>query len=152
MKEFFAAKVVLVTRHYRMTVLSAKGIKWEFNVDRAPWWGGFFERIVRSIKQCLKKILATARLTYEERRTVLVQIEGVLNSRPLTYLCEDGGEPLTPSHLVTGRGLLTPPTELVDNALTNNGPADVSRRGKVFTKTVVTLLDKMGEGLPYSAE
>ncbi len=36
-------------------VLSQHGIFWWFNVPRAPWWGGFFQRMVRSVKRCLKK-------------------------------------------------------------------------------------------------
>ena len=27
------------------------GIKWRFNVPKVPWWGGLFERLVRSIKR-----------------------------------------------------------------------------------------------------
>ena len=29
------------------------GINWRFNIPRAPWWGGFFERMVRAVKLCL---------------------------------------------------------------------------------------------------
>ena len=35
--------------------LSQYGIVWKFNVPGAPWWGGFFERMVRSVKRCVKK-------------------------------------------------------------------------------------------------
>ena len=39
--------------------------------------------------------------------TVLVEIEGVLNSRPLTYVYDEIDDlPLTPSCLVAGRRLL----------------------------------------------
>ncbi|XP_044183283.1 uncharacterized protein LOC122963962 [Acropora millepora] len=87
-------------------------VKWRFNLERAPWWGGFFERMVRCVKRCLKKILKSAKLTYEELLTVVVEIECVLNSRPLTYVSsEDRVEPLTPSHLLTGRRLLSIPDE-----------------------------------------
>ncbi len=37
------------------------------------------------LKRCLKKVLRTAQLTYEELLTLLIQIEGVMNSRPLKY-------------------------------------------------------------------
>ena len=36
-----------------------------------------------------------------------MEIEGVINSRPLSYVSSsDIGEPLTPSHLIVGRRLL----------------------------------------------
>ena len=35
-----------------------QGIKWRFNVPQAPWWGGFFERLVRSTKRCLRRNLS----------------------------------------------------------------------------------------------
>jgi len=37
-----------------------KGITWKFNVERAAWWGGFWERLVRSVKTCLKRTLGSA--------------------------------------------------------------------------------------------
>ena len=84
-----------------------RGIKWRFNLARAPWWGGIFERLVRSTKRCLRKAIGKRRLTFEELVTVLDQIEAVLNSRPITYVYENDVEtPLTPSHLFCGRRLL----------------------------------------------
>ena len=63
--------------------------------------------MVSSTKKCLKKAVGSRRLTYEELNTVLIEIEAVLNSRPLTYIYEDDVEvPLTPSHLFCGQRLL----------------------------------------------
>ena len=84
-----------------------RGIRWRFNLSRAPWWGGMFERLIRSTKRCLKKAIGRRRLTYEELETVLIDVEAVLNSRPLTYLyANDTDTPITPSHLFCGRRLL----------------------------------------------
>ena len=53
--------------------------------------------IVHSVKMCLKKVLGKAFVTFEELQTILCEIEAVINSRPLTYACEDGlDEILTP--------------------------------------------------------
>ena len=83
-----------------------KRLTWRFNLERAPWWGGFFERMVRSVKRCLRKVLGNAKLTFDELNTVLVEVEGTLNSRPLTDAFEDfEGEVLTPSHLIYGRSI-----------------------------------------------
>lgn len=78
-------------------------ILWTFNVEKAPWWGGLFERMIKSTKRCLRKVVGRARLHHDELLTVLVEIEGVINSRPLTYLFSDDlTEPLTPSHFLCG--------------------------------------------------
>ena len=65
------------------------GIKWRFNIARAPWWGGMFERMVRSTKRCLLKAVGKQKLTYEELSTVLTEVEAVLNNRPLMYIDEE---------------------------------------------------------------
>ena len=37
--------------------LSGVGVEWWFNLERAPWWGGIFERLVRMTKRCLRKMV-----------------------------------------------------------------------------------------------
>ena len=79
---------------------------------KAPWWGGIFERMVKSTKRCLIKVIGKQRLNYEELNTVLIEIEAVVNNRPLTYIDEhDFDQILTPSHLFCGRRLLDKPVE-----------------------------------------
>ena len=59
------------------------------------------------IKSALRKTLKGAKLTYEELETVIIQIESVINSRPLSYIYDnDVVETLTPSHLMYGKRLL----------------------------------------------
>ena len=61
-------------------------VKWNFNVERAPWWGGFFERMVQLMKRTLRKLVGQAKLTYDELHTTVTEVEAILNSRPLSYL------------------------------------------------------------------
>ena len=77
---------------------------WRFIAPRAPWQGGFYERMIGVVKRCLRKVLHNKRVTIEELRTLLVEIEARVNNRPLTYIQEDIDEPeaLTPNHLLQG--------------------------------------------------
>ena len=71
-----------------------------FILPVSPWWGGFYERLVRSVKMPLKKVIGKAKLTYEVMETALVEVEAAVNCRPLTHIYDDDTvEPLTPSHL-----------------------------------------------------
>ena len=89
------------------TFVSNLGVNWAVNLPLAPWYGGFFERLVRSVKNLLKKELKNYRLSYEEMGTVLCEIEQILNNRPLTYVYTNDLEScLTPNHLLFGRNLL----------------------------------------------
>ena len=86
------------------------GLQWSFNLAKAPWWGGIFERMVRSTKRCLRKSIGRAILTYDELLTTLTEVEMILNSRPLSYISNDEIEqPLNPSHLMMGRRVLNLP-------------------------------------------
>ena len=86
--------------------LASSRITWKFIVERAPWRGGFWERMVRSVKRSLKKCIGRASLTHDELSTLLVEVESVVNSRPLTYVFDDSegiNYSLSPSHLIYGR-------------------------------------------------
>ena len=72
--------------------------------------------MVQAVKKLLRKILGNSRLSYEELTTVVTEIEGVINSRPLTYICSDEfEEPITPAHLVIGRRILNMPLHIPDD-------------------------------------
>ncbi|KAK3712075.1 hypothetical protein QZH41_006285 [Actinostola sp. cb2023] len=91
--------------------LANNGIAWKFITARAPWWGGFYERLVGMTKICLKKTIGKASLNVIELYTVLTEVEAVLNSQPLTYPYVEINDdpPLTPSHFLCGHRLLTLP-------------------------------------------
>ena len=85
------------------------GIILRFNLAKDHWWGGLFERLIRSTKRCLRNCARNCTLTHEEFYLVLAEIEGALNSRPLTYLDEDNiEEPLIPIYLHCGHRILNP--------------------------------------------
>ncbi|GFR31143.1 integrase catalytic domain-containing protein [Trichonephila clavata] len=70
-------------------------ISWKFIPPQAPWWGGFWERLIGLMKRTLRK----TSLNQEEMYTVLCDCESLINSRPLTYVTDDVEdlEPLTPA-------------------------------------------------------
>ncbi|KMQ89359.1 gag-pol polyprotein precursor [Lasius niger] len=92
-------------------ILAADGTTWRFNPPSAPHFGGKWEAAVKSTKFHLRRILGDSILTYEEFNTLLVQIEAVLNSRPLCALSDDPADviALTPAHFLVGESLTTIP-------------------------------------------
>ena len=78
---------------------------WHFIPPVSPWWGGWWERMVKSVKLCLRKTLNGAILSKCETETLLIEIEACVNSRPLTYLSNNPLDPqaLTPSHFLLGK-------------------------------------------------
>ena len=87
-----------------------KAIKWKFILEKATCWGGYYERMVKLVQRSLRKVLGNAKLTYEDLLTVVTEVEGALNSRPITYVYTDATEePLNPSYLIIGRRVATLP-------------------------------------------
>ena len=90
--------------------MEGRSIQWKFIVEKAPWQGGIFERMVKAAKRCLRKVIGRHTLTYDELQTLITEVEATLNSRPLSYVSPDDlEEPLTPSHLITGHRILSLP-------------------------------------------
>ena len=91
--------------------LKNTNIVWKFLTPRSPWSGGFFERMISTVKTCLHKCLYRKRVSFSELQSLLCEIQTIVNSRPLTYLSEDiRDDYLSPSHLLYGRSVsLLPP-------------------------------------------
>ena len=80
--------------------------KWKFIVPLSPWFGGWWERLIRSIKTALRKTVGARCLTRGGLETTLHEVEACVNSRPLTFVSTepDIDNPLTPSHFLLGHG------------------------------------------------
>ena len=79
--------------------LLLRGIEWRFGPPHAPHWGGVWERLVRELKKHLMLILTKDKHDIDVFTTALVEVERVLNSRPLTYASSDIKDmtPLSPA-------------------------------------------------------
>lgn len=103
------------------SLLAPDGITWHFNPPSAPHFGGLWEAGIKSTKHHLYRLVKEQPLTYEEFTTILIRIEGILNSRPLCPLSTDPHEndPLTPGHFLIGSPLLQVPEEDLTETPTN---------------------------------
>ncbi|GBM42355.1 hypothetical protein AVEN_183601-1, partial [Araneus ventricosus] len=116
--------------------LSEEEITWSHIPPRAPHHGGLWEVGVKAFKFYFKRVVSNTCLTYEEFLTILIQIEGLLNSRPLTPLSSEVEdlEILTLGHFLIGRPITAIPeplmVELNDNRL---------NRWQLLTKKVQTI-------------
>ena len=94
-------------------VLNREGVTWRFIPKKAPWFGGFWEHLIGLTKSAIKKVLGRTHISLQVLQTIVVEVEALLNDRPLTYVSYDlnDPEPLTPSHLLSGRRITSLPYE-----------------------------------------
>ncbi len=85
--------------------LAKQQISFHSNTPFAPHFGGVWEREIRSVKAALYTTLGSETVTEEVLRTVLIEIEAILNSKPLGYVSADIADldPITPICLLMGR-------------------------------------------------
>lgn len=89
--------------------LASEKITWRFNLSRAPWWGGQFERLVGLFKRAFYKVIGGGMLTWSELSEVVLDVETHLNRRPLSYVEDDVQLPLlTPSSFLFQRSISLP--------------------------------------------
>ncbi|GFX32615.1 integrase catalytic domain-containing protein [Trichonephila clavipes] len=115
---------------------ASEAIQWKFIPPRSPNFGGLWEAGVKSFKHHLYRTSVNSKITFEEFETIIIQIEGILNSRPLVPLSDNINEyeVLTPGHLIIGRPISAIPEpailDISDNRLS---------RWQYTTKCVQTL-------------
>ncbi|GFT40338.1 integrase catalytic domain-containing protein [Trichonephila clavipes] len=95
----------------------SENIDWKFIPPKSPHFGGLWEAGVKSVKHHHKRAIGNLHFTFEEFETIMIQVEGILNSRPLTPLSSDADnfDVLTPGHLLIGRPITSiPEPNLID--------------------------------------
>ncbi|KAK0148669.1 hypothetical protein N1851_010999 [Merluccius polli] len=85
--------------------LARQQIKFCFNPPPAPHFGGVWEREICSVKTALYTCVGAQSLPEEVLLTVLLEVEAILNSKPLGYVSADIADidPVTPNSLLMGR-------------------------------------------------
>ncbi|XP_059350125.1 uncharacterized protein LOC130704359 [Daphnia carinata] len=107
----------LVPEHQELqTVMACHEIDWHFSPPHGPHFGGVWERIVQSCKRAMKTSIGNCLVTDRLLRTVIAEVEALLNARPLTHLSMDpeDPDPLTPNHFLYGGALPYLPLQLAD--------------------------------------
>ena len=91
--------------------LGEQSIQWKFICPLSPWWGGFWERFMKTIKLPLKKVLGRSFHTADEMYTLLTEVEAMANSRPLCTVNDDPEDInyLTPANFLIGRSTINLP-------------------------------------------
>ena len=82
---------------------SSKRVEWTMIPPKAPFYGGWYERLFGILKNLLRKTLGKAALTEDEFTTLTIEVENIMNNRPLTYDSDEvtALRPLTPNHFLS---------------------------------------------------
>lgn len=98
-------------------------IEWRFSPPSALHFDGVWERLVQSAKRALRVVLGSRTVNVEVLRTLICEVEFLLNGRLLAHVSVDPEDlsPLTPTPFHLGR----------DNA---NFPPDIFEDGKIISK------------------
>ena len=66
--------------------LTNRSIVWQFNLSKASWSGGQFERLMGLTNQVMYKILGNANLKRKELKEVMFEAKITLSNRHLGYI------------------------------------------------------------------
>ncbi|XP_062538119.1 uncharacterized protein LOC134206418 [Armigeres subalbatus] len=91
---------------------------WSFNPPLAPHMGGSWERLIGSVKRNLQAIKPPRNPKDEVLRNLLIEVENIINSRPLTHVPvdDDCAPALTPNHFLLGSSNGIKPFTTVDDS------------------------------------
>ena len=82
--------------------LCKRDIQWNFNPPAASHQGRVWERLIHSVRRILHSLVGERQVDDETLSTLMVEMEKILNDRPITSVSSDPEdlEALTPSHIL----------------------------------------------------
>ncbi|VDL74292.1 unnamed protein product, partial [Nippostrongylus brasiliensis] len=121
--------------------VSSRAIQWQYITPYAPWQGGVYERLIRSVKLAMYKSLGKLIPTKEELLTLLVEIEAMLNTRPLVHVEAEEQEQqvLRPIDFLQNQFEVAPPLKARDEDLQDPEYETPAERAKSLTKKQLML-------------
>ena len=98
-------KKMLDLSNYIKSQLQQQNITWKIHPPLAPHFGAIWKSLIQSAKRTLIIILGSQKLKAEIFQTVVAETEGLLKSRPITYVSSDTNdeEALTPNRFLLRR-------------------------------------------------
>ena len=121
------------------TFLNRNNFTWIFQPPSAPHFGGAHESLVKSTKRALYRLLEVEvkgerRPTEQVLQTLLFEVSGILNSRPLTYVSSDPADyrPITPNDFMCRPPSNHVPKGSFDDALPGERYRYVQRLTQLF--------------------
>ncbi|XP_015604454.1 uncharacterized protein LOC107272139 [Cephus cinctus] len=113
-RELEELRVLFAQEEHRSKIIDNNAmdrIRWHFIPSRAPHFGGLWKAAVKSFKTQFYKVASDASLTFEEASTLAIQIEAILNSRPMTAMSSNPNDMsyLTAGHFLIGSAITSYP-------------------------------------------
>lgn len=101
-----------------MQEIVSEHTEWIFLPPASPHMGGAWERLVQTVKANLLQLKPGRHPTDEVLRNCLMEIENLINSRPLTHVPVDDPEApvLTPNHFILGSSSGLKPASILDDS------------------------------------
>lgn len=94
-KQFVLAKKLLTSNQSKNPIhsedyrnfLEKNSINWTFITERAPWKGGFYERLIGVVKNHLRRVLSKSSFVLSKFQCIIAEIEFIVNCKLTNKFC-----------------------------------------------------------------